>query len=140
MEQDRLWDLKFRRLLSSCLSGMIVLLIMMFISDYIRLGMGGDFSSLKSDPGAAGLWILSILVCLNLLAQVAIQAVHSRSAKVFLIAFVFLYGLFFLGHQLAHYRSDGFRFDVHILLDSCHHLLSAIALWSGFKWLNLRPD
>jgi hypothetical protein len=140
MEKAQLQDLKLRRLISSCLSGMIVLLIMMFISDYIRLGIGGDFSSLGSDPGIPGLWMLTVLVCLNLLAQVSIQAATGKPAKIILIAFIAVYGLFFLGHQCIHYLSDGFAFDVHVLLDTVHHILSAIALWSGFKWLRIRLD
>jgi hypothetical protein len=139
MEQVQLQDLKLRRLISSCLSGMIVLLIMMFISDYIRLGISGDFSSLQSDPGIPGLWILSVLVCLNLLTQVSLQAANRPAAKIPIIVFIGFYGLFFLGHQLAHYRCDGFRFDVHVLLDATHHVLSAIAVLNGVKWLKIDP-
>ena len=140
MVNDPVLDSKFRRIISSCLSGMIVLLIMMFISDYIRLGIEGDFSSLKVDPGISGLWILAVLVCLNLFAQVSVQAVNGKGIKVVLIGFVGLYGLFFLGHQLVHYNSEGFRFDVHVLLDTSHHLLSCIALWYGVKWIKIHSD
>lgn len=118
---------------------MIVLLIMMFLADYIRLGIGGDFSSLKSDPGISGLWILAVLVCLNLLAQVWVQAAEGRAAKLILAGFIALYGLFFLGHQLVHYMSGGFAFDVHVLLDTFHHLFAGIALWAGIKWIRLPP-
>jgi hypothetical protein len=135
---DQSGDLRLRRVISSCLSGMIVLLIMMFISDYIRLGIGGDFSSLKTDPGIPGLWMLTVLICLNLFAQVSIQATEAKAVKVFVVGFSGFSGLFFLGHQFVHLRSDGFGPDVHILLDASHHILAIIALWSGIKWMKVR--
>lgn len=140
MTNDAALDLKLRRIISTCLSGMIVLLIMMFLSDYVRLGGEGDFSSLKEDPGMSGIWILAVLVCLNLFAQVSVQATNVKSVKMLLIGFIGLYGLFFLSHQLIHYKSEGFSFDVHVLLDASHHLLAFIALWHGFKWIKIQSD
>ena len=140
MGYDPVLDSKYRRVISSCLSGMVILLIMMFLSDYVRLGIEGDFSSLKIDPGMSGMWILAVLVCLNLFAQVWIQATNVKSVKMVLIGFVGVYGLFFLGHQLIHYNSDGFRFDVHVLLDTSHHLLSGVAIWHGIKWIKIQSE
>jgi hypothetical protein len=130
-------DLKIRRIISSCLSGMIILLLMMFISDYIRLGISGDFSSLKTDPGIPGLWILTTMVCLNLFIQVLVQISKAKPAKIFITGFAGIYGLFFLGHQLVHYQSDGFKFDVHILLDTSNHVFSLIAFFYGLKWIKI---
>jgi hypothetical protein len=137
MEQDQIQDIRLRRIVSTCLSGLLILLIMMFLADYIRLGISGDFSSLASDPGIPGLWLLTALVCLNLFAQVSVQISENRLVKRIVTGFVGFYGLFFLGHQLIHYRSDGFTADVHVLLDASHHILAAIALWHGIKWAKI---
>jgi hypothetical protein len=136
-ESIREWDLKLRGTLKTALSGMLILLIMMFLSDYIRLGIGGDFSSLKDDPGIGGLWMLTVLVCLNLLVQLAVQLSAAKAVKIAVVVFVGFYGLFFLSHQLIHYRLDGFKTDVHILLDGTHHILAGFGLWAGIRWVKL---
>jgi hypothetical protein len=136
-KSDREAGLRLRGVLKTSLSGMLILLIMMFLSDYVRLGIGGDFSSLKEDPGIGGLWLLTVLVCLNLLAQLAVQLTESKAVKIAVTVFVGCYGLFFLSHQLIHYRSGGFAADVHLLLDCTHHVLAGFGLWAGIRWVKL---
>lgn len=138
LDKDQFQDIRIRRIITTCLSGQLVLLIMMFLADYIRLGIGGDFSSLGTDPGIPGLWLLSVLVCLNLFTQVSVQLSESHLIKWLVAGFAGFYGLFFLGHQLIHYRSDGFTADVHVLLDASHHILAAIAVGFAIKWAKMK--
>ncbi|MEO7424600.1 MAG: hypothetical protein ABI036_05390 [Fibrobacteria bacterium] len=137
LDKDLFQDIRIRKVITTCLSGQLFLLIMMFLADYIRLGISGDFSSLGTDPGIPGLWLLTVLVCLNLFAQVSVQITDNRLVKRIVAGFVGFYGLFFLGHQLIHYRADGFNPDVHVLLDASHHILAGIALWYAIKWAKL---
>lgn len=76
---------KYQGLVVQGWMGMLVLLLAMFIADLVEYSMRGEYQTLSTllakDPGMIGLWVLSALVCFNVIAQMAICAVHRRGCR-----------------------------------------------------------
>jgi hypothetical protein len=130
-------DSQFRAITAQAWSGMLAVLLTMFIADMVRLAMLGQYSelttSLSADPGRAGLWVLVCLICLNTLVQVA---VHTFDAPLFRKAVFWvsaLYTVFFMLHQAVHVAS-GESFGLHTVLDFTHHALGLWACWASRQW------
>lgn len=62
---------RFRAITAQSWSGMLAVLLTMFIVDLVRFSMLGQYAelskSLAADPGSTGLWILVCFICLNVL-------------------------------------------------------------------------
>lgn len=130
--------------------GMLFLLLTMFITDIIELAMRGDYTEtsnfLSKDPGAAGLWFLSFLICANVLAQMSIRAISANKCRWWVFGITIGYGLFFFLHQAVHLL-NGEGFDIHFVIDITHNILAIWASWAAYKWskmyqneINLMPS
>jgi hypothetical protein len=124
-------------------SGMLMLLLTMFITDLVEFSMRGEYRELSAlltvDPGALGLWILSGLICFNVIAQMAIRAVHRRGCRWRVFGVTVAYVAFFVAHQLVHLaKGDGF--DIHFILDITHHLVGLWACWAAWRWARLAQE
>lgn len=130
----------YRDLIAQGWAGMLFLLLTMLIADIVELAMQGDYggtsAQLLKDPGIAGLWFLSALICLNVLVQMAVRATPHNKYHVWIFLLTASYGLFFLAHQIVHLLS-GEGFDIHFVLDITHHILAGWASWAAFKWSRL---
>lgn len=130
----------YRDLVAQGWAGMLFLLLTMLIADIIELAMQGDYGRttvhLLTDPGIVGLWFLSCLICVNVLAQMAIRATPENKYRTWILILTAAYGVFFLAHQIVHLQS-GEGFDIHFILDITHHTLAAWASWAAFKWSRL---
>lgn len=120
--------------------GMLVLLLTMFITDLVEFSMRGEYQDLSAllskDPGITGLWILSALICLNVIAQMSIRSVHRRGCRWRVLWFTVGYAAFFMFHQAAHLlQGDGL--DIHFMLDTTHHIVGLWAAWAAYKWARL---
>lgn len=118
-------------------SVMLALLLTMFITDLIEFSMRGEYQELSAlllkDPGMDGLWLLSALICLNVIAQMFIRSVHLRGCRWRVFWFTAGYVVFFVIHQAAHpLKGDGF--DIHFLLETTHHIVGIWAAWTAYKW------
>lgn len=130
-------DSRFRAITAQAWSGMLVVLLTMFIADVVRFSMQGEYSqlttSLAADPGHVGLWVLVCLICANALVQVA---VHTFDAPRFRLAVFWasvLYTAFFVAHQAVHVFS-GESLGLHTVLDFTHHALGLWACWASRQW------
>ena len=120
--------------------GMLFLLITMFITDLVEFAIRGGYEEmsalLTADPGISGLWFLACLICLNVLAQMSIRALHKKTCR-WLVFFVTLsYTLFFVAHQVVH-LINGEGFDIHFIIDITHHIIGFWACWAAYKWVTL---
>lgn len=120
--------------------GMLALLLTMFITDLVEFSMRGEYQGLaellSNDPGITGLWVLSALICLNVIAQMSIRAVYRRGCRWRVFWFTSAYTAFFMIHQAVHlFKGDGL--DIHFMLDSTHHIIGIWASWAAYKWAQL---
>lgn len=118
-------------------SAMLLLLLAMFITDLVEFSMRGAYQALsaqlRDDPGAVGLWLLSVLICLNVIAQMAIRSVHHDRCRWRVFWFTAAYAVFFMGHQLVHlFAGEGL--DIHFVLNVTHHLIGIWAAWAAYRW------
>lgn len=123
-------DTRQRATIAQGYGAMFLLLLMMLATDLVELGMRGDFAGLATDPGTAGLWVLVVIACLNVLGQLSARHVQGR-ARWALFALTLAYTLFFMGHQLDHLLA-GAGLDMHFLLDLAHHgtgVVATLAAW-----------
>lgn len=125
---------RFQAITAQAWAGMLAILLMMFLVDLERFAMLGQYKelseSLAHDPGALG---LLVLVCLNVLMQLAI---HTFSATWFRVATVWVtaaYATFFLLHQVVHV-AGGESLGIHTPLDLTHHVLGVWGAWSAWRW------
>lgn len=69
---------KYQGLVAQGWTGMLVLLLTMFITDLVEFSMRGEYMDLSAllskDPGITGLWVFSALICLNVIAQMSIRS------------------------------------------------------------------
>ena len=79
---------KYQNLLAHGWSGMLFLLLTMFITDIVELTIQGNFQHasdlMARDPGARGLWFLACLICFNALVQMAVRSVNSTAYRRFI--------------------------------------------------------
>ncbi len=117
--------------------GMLFLLLTMFITDIVELGMQGDYANtsdfLLRDPGVTGLWVLSFLICFNVLAQISIRSISKHKCRWWVFGITVGYTAFFLAHQVMHLLS-GEGFDIHFILDSTHDVIGAWASLAAYRW------
>lgn len=117
--------------------GMLVLLLTMFITDLVEFSMRGEYQELSAllstDPGAGGLWVLSILICFNVIAQMSIRSVHRSGCRWRVFWFTVGYVAFFVIHQVVHLL-NGDGFDIHFILDTTHHVIGVWSAWAAYKW------
>lgn len=132
---------KYQSLVVQGWVGMLFLLLTMFITDLVELGMQGDYAAtsvfLLKDPGVAGLWFLAGLICLNVIAQMGIRAVSEKRCRWWVFGVTVGYGCFFLAHQVMHLAA-GEGLDIHFLLDTTHNVIAAWASWAAYQWASLK--
>ena len=130
-------DSRYRAIIAQAWSGMLAVLLTMFIADLVRLSIGGQFSelaaSLAADPGRNGLWILVCLICANALIQVAVRTFDALPFRRGVFWVSVAYTAFFVLHQVLHVMS-GEGFSIHTILDLTHHALGAWACWASYQW------
>lgn len=130
-------DARYRAITAQAWSGMLVILLTMFIADLVRLSMQGQFSelakSLATDPGRTGLWVLVALICVNTLVQVAVRTFDAPLFRKVVFWVSVAYTAFFVLHQVVHVVS-GESFGLHTVLDFTHHVLGLWACWASFQW------
>ena len=124
---------RMRSIIAQGLTGMFFLLLCMFITDYVEYGMKGDFSALNHDPGLKGIWILTFVMCMNVLMQIAIQTFNNNTFKWLTFGFAVLYTLFFVMHQVGH-ALQGETFDMHTIFDVTHHIIGIWTTVAAYKW------
>lgn len=134
---------KYQGLVVQGWMGMLVLLLTMFITDPVEYSLRGEYQALSTllakDPGVIGLWVLSALICFNVIAQMAIRAVHRRGCRWRVFWFTVGYSAFFMIHQAVHlFQGDGL--DIHFMLDSTHHIVGLWAAWAAYKWARFGAD
>ncbi len=131
---------KYQALVAQGWSGMLFLLLTMFITDLVELSLPGDFKALSMrlslDPGMVGLWVLAGIICLNVVGQMAIRAVYKRSCRWWVFGVTVAYVAFFLLHQIVHLL-NGEGFDIHFILDTTHHVVGFWAIWAAYRWARL---
>lgn len=127
----------YRALLLQGWVGMLFLLLSMLLTELIDVAIGGDFTALAShlarDPGAAGLAVLTGMICFNVIAQMLIRTIHRRACVMRALWITLAYTLFFAIHHGAHLLGgEGIRFNT--LLDVTHHAVGLWAAWAAYRW------
>jgi len=114
--------------------GMLSLLLLMMLTDLTELGMKGDFSPLRRDPGIGGLWFIVVMVSVNVLVQISVRTFEGSVFRRLVFGATALYTLIFVGHQVTHLLA-GEGFDVHTVLDVVHHTLGVWAAFAAYRWM-----
>lgn len=130
---------KYSAIVAQAWSGMLALLLLMFISDLLRLLMLADFDAMAQalavDPGDKGLALLTAMACFNVLVQMALRTFDSPALRQFVFWSSLAYTGFFMLHQVVH-LAGGEEMGVHSLLDFTHHALGVWACWAARRWIN----
>ena len=117
--------------------GMLFLLIMMTVSDLTLAGLSQNFDLLQNDPGTVGLWMAAVLLCINVLIQIAIRTFDGRKFRQSIYVASIIYMLLFIAHQLFHFAvGDGVTID--LIYDTTHHILSIWVIIYAYKWAKLK--
>lgn len=128
---------RYSSIVAQAWSGMLALLLLMFISDVLRLFMLADFDAMAQalavDPGDTGLAVLTAMACFNVLVQMALRTLDSPALRQFVFWASVAYTGFFLLHQVVH-LAGGEEMGVHSLLDFTHHALGVWACWAARRW------
>lgn len=128
---------EYKSMVVQAWSGMLALLLMMFISDLLRLFMLADFETMAQalavDPGGTGLAVLTAMACFNVLLQMVLRTFDSPALPKFVFWASVAYTGFFMLHQVAH-LAGGEDMGVHSLLDFTHHALGVWACWAARRW------
>lgn len=126
-----------RALVATAWGGMLAVLLAMLMLEPLRHAMSGDAAGLTTllqhDPGPTGLSVLVVMLCLNALVQVLVQARTCRTAKNAVLLLSVLYGLFFVAHNVIHF-AGGEALGLQSVLDGTHHVLAACAIWGAWQW------
>jgi hypothetical protein len=116
--------------------GMLFLLLLMFITDLIEQAINGSFQNmaafLAKDPGITGLWVLTGLICTNVLVQISVRSFHGKACRKIIFILTIGYAVFFLLHQIIH-LINGEGFDIHFMIDITHNILGAWASWAAYQ-------
>lgn len=116
-------------------SGMLAVLLMMFLVDLERFVMLGQYKelaeSLVHDPGYLGLWVLVCLVCINVLMQLALRTFNAKPFRIFAFWITAAYTAFFILHQVVH-LAGGESVGLHTPLDMTHHILGVWGCWAAW--------
>jgi hypothetical protein len=131
---------RYRAITAQAWTGMLALLLMMFIADLLQMAMQGDYQemskTLSVDPGRTGLWVLAMMICFNTLVQVAIHTFDAPAFRKAVFWAGVIYTVFFLLHQAVHFLG-GEPLGLSTVLDMTHHVLGAWACWGAWRWSRL---
>src|SRR3989344_8730444 len=101
--------------------GMLFLLLMMTISDLTVAGLSQNLNLLQNDPGAVGLWMTAVLLCINVLIQITIRTFDGKKFRQSIYVASIIYMLLFVAHQIFHFAAgDGITID--LMYDITHHV------------------
>ncbi len=127
---------KYQDILVQGWTGMLFLLLLMFITDIIEQSIDGSFQNMSAflakDPGITGLWFLAGLICVNVLVQMCVRTFQGKLCRKMIFILTIVYTLFFLLHQVFHLIS-GEGFDIHFMIDITHHILGTWACWAAYQ-------
>ena len=116
--------------------GMLFLLIMMTISDLTVAGLSQNFDLLQNDPGTVGLWMTAVLLCINVLIQIAIRTFNGKKFRQSIYVVSIIYMLLFVGHQIFHFAAgDGITID--LMYNITHHIIGIWVIIYARKWAKL---
>ena len=116
--------------------GMLFLLIMMTVSDLTVAGLSQNFNLLRNDPGAVGLWMTAVILCINVLIQIAIRTFDGKKFRQGIYVISIIYVLLFVAHQIFHFATgDGVTID--LMYDTTHHIIGVWVIIYARKWAKL---
>jgi hypothetical protein len=116
--------------------GMLFLLIMMTVSDLTVAGLSKNLDLLQNDPGIVGLWMTAVLLCINVLVQIAIRTFDGKKFRQGIFVISVIYVLLFLAHQIFHFAAgDGVTIDS--MYDVTHHIIGVWVIIYARKWAKL---
>ena len=117
--------------------GMLFLLVMMTLSDLTAAGISQNLNLLQNDPGIVGLWMTAILLCINILIQIAIRTFNDRKFRQSIYVASIIYMLLFVAHQIFHFvAGDGVTID--LMYDITHHVIGIWVIIYARKWAKLK--
>jgi len=117
--------------------GMLFLLVMMTVSDLTVAGLSKNLDLLQNDPGTAGLWMTAILLCINILIQIAIRTFDGKKFRQSVYLASIIYVLLFVAHQIFHFAAgDGITID--LMYDLTHHVIGIWVIVYARKWAKLK--
>ena len=127
---------KIRSIIAQGYVGMLFLLVMMTISDLTIAGLSKNLDLLQNDPGTIGLWMTAVLLCINVLIQIAIRTFDSRKFRQSIYVISIIYMLLFVVHQIFHFAvGDGITID--LMYDITHHIIGIWVIIYARKWAKL---
>src|SRR3989344_7282247 len=94
---------KIRSIVVQGYVGMLFLLVMMTVSDLTLAGLSQNFNLLQNDPGTVGLWMTAVLLCINVLIQIAIRTFDGKQFRQSIYVASIIYMLLFVAHQIFHF-------------------------------------
>lgn len=117
--------------------GMLFLLIMMTVSDLTVAGLSKNLDILQNDPGTIGLWMTAVLLCINVLMQIAIRTFDGKKFRQIIYVASIIYMLLFVAHQIFHFAAgDGVTID--LMYDITHHIIGVWVIIYARKWAKLK--
>lgn len=117
--------------------GMLFLLVMMTVSDLTVASLSQNLDLLQNDPGVMGLWMTAVLLCINVLIQIAIRTFNSKKFRRSIYVVSIIYMLLFVGHQIFHFvAGDGVTID--LMYDTTHHIIGVWVIIYARKWAKLK--
>ena len=117
--------------------GMLFLLVMMTVSDLTVAGLSQNFDLLQNDPGTVGLWMTAVVLCINVLIQIAVRTFDGKKFRQSIYVLSIIYMLLFVAHQIFHFAvGDGVTID--LLYDITHHIIGIWVIIYAFKWSRLK--
>lgn len=125
-----------RSIIAQGYAGMLFLLIMMTVSDLTVAGLSKNLDLLQNDPGTVGLWMTAILLCINVLIQIAVRTFDGKKFRQLIYVASIIYMLLFVVHQIFHFAAgDGVTID--LMYDITHHIIGVWVIIYAYKWVKL---
>lgn len=117
--------------------GMLFLLVMMTVSDLTVAGLSKNLDLLQNDPGTIGLWMTAVLLCINVLIQIAVRTFDGKKFRQSIYVASIIYMLLFVAHQIFHFAAgDGVTID--LMYDTTHHIIGVWVIVYARKWAKLK--
>ena len=116
--------------------GMLFLLIMMTVSDLTAAGLSQNFDLLQNDPGTVGLWMTAVILCINVLIQIAIRTFDGKKFRQGIYVTSIIYMLLFVAHQIFHF-ADGDGVTIDLLYDMTHNIIGVWTIVYAGKWAKI---
>src|SRR3989344_4007770 len=127
---------KIRSVIVQGYVGMLFLLAMMTVSDITAAGLSKNFDLLQNDPGTIGLWMTAVLLCINVLIQIAVRTFDGKKFRQSIYVVSIIYMLLFVAHQIFHFATgDGVSID--LMYDITHHIIGVWVIIYARKWAKL---